>query len=195
VASATEADTGRVLDYMLTHRLVDMARAHRFYSQSASTLKLMARTHIRLDVGQHGMSVQRDLTTQKYQDFALSTEKTAVGTLNAGYSAVPSRILGQRGAATADAVVAETPEQDDRPDTAEHETSVWDSPSPAAVGGRLSQSYAQAKLNVKATPAITKVDRNIEDVAKSLARSKPAAPELKPKTPFLPPVDTTKGTH
>ena len=181
VASATSADKTRILEYMLTTRLVDMARAHRFYSMSGSTLKTLARVHLRIDVGD-GMSVQRDLSTQKYQAFSLSTEKVAVEALHSGYSGVPSRILGQRGPAGATPVEAV---EQSAANTTQNLTEGLATPQ---IGKRLSQSYAQAKMSVKTTAAIETVDKNIGAIAKSLSKRQTTL-ELKPPSP----IDTSKG--
>jgi hypothetical protein len=132
------------------------------YRSSGAAVKLLARVQMQADSG-HGMYAQRDLTTQKEKGFSLSTEKVAVEARNIGYSAVPSRILGQRGpvdAAPAAEVAQEAPRS----------------------GKKLSQSYTQAKMNLNKTPGLEKIDKNIDAVGKSLQQRNPDNEKPLPKS-------------
>jgi SAM-dependent methyltransferase len=189
VASAAEADNSRTVTYMLQKRLVEMAFAHRFYSMGCHTLKLLSTLSMRTDVG-HSMTSRVDMGMQKYQSYALSTEKVAVGTLHAGYSAVPSRILGQRGPMGQQPAEEALPPS--RPPNPAIQQAIDDLAAPA-VGKRLSQSYKQAKMNVKETPVLKKIDKHVDAIGESLQKKKKQATlEL---TPPMPSGDSTKGRH
>lgn len=157
VASAVEVGAGSILRYAMMKKLFRLGGFT--YRASGTALKLLARVQMQTDSG-HGMSAQRDLSQKKNKGFSLSTEKVAVEAKDSSYSAVPSRILGQRGPMGAAAKAA--PEQ---PEAAE------------SRGGKLSQSYAQAKVQVKETPGIKKVDRNINAIARSLFQSQQKKPD------------------
>jgi hypothetical protein len=60
------------------------------------------------------------------------------------------------------------------------------------IGESLTQSYKKAKLKVKVTDGINKVDKDIDAIGKSLLKSsnRPSYPELTPAPPFR---DLTKG--
>lgn len=174
VASPAEAGASRKRHYTMMKGLWKLGLFNRL---SGTTVKLLARLQMRMDDG-HGMSLQRDLIQQKQKEFSLSTEKVAVDVKT---GAVPSRILGQRPVAGAPAAA---PEQANPA----VQTLIEDLVSPP-VGKRLSQSYAQAKMNVKETPALEKVDRNIDAVGKSLLRNQQKGMVLEPS----PPSDPSKG--
>lgn len=187
VASAAEADNSRTVTYMLQKRLVEMAFAHRFYSFGGHTIKMLSQLSMRTDVA-HSMSSRLDMGQQKYQNFTLSTEKIAVETLAAGYSGVPSRILGQRGPAAGAVVPPPAPQiplplpQQAQPPSAAVQQIINELVAPPA-GKRLRQSYAQAKMQVRRTSDIKKVEKNIDAIAQSLLKNKQAHLELTPPHP------------
>ena len=165
VASATEADTSRTLRYMLLGRLIELVWSQRHYNFSTSTLKAIARTQLRTGEIGHGMRMDRDPSLHKYQGFSLSTEKIAVEATNAGYSTVPSRILGQRGSTGMTGAVSEQPLPEQK--IAGVQKQIEDLISPT-IGKRLTQSYEQAKIQVKQTPGLVQMDKNIGEIGKSL---------------------------
>jgi SAM-dependent methyltransferase len=140
------------------------------YRASGSALKLLARVQMQANEG-HGMHAQRDLVTQKDRGHSLSTEKVAVEAKDVGYTAVPSRILGQRGPAAPDVAQAAQPLTD----------------APARSGKSLSHSYTQAKMNVKSTPGIENIDKNIGAIARSLFQNQQKTQELTPPGEKNPP--------
>ncbi len=112
------------------------------HRQGMVNIKAFARIQMMSDIN-HGMQTQRDLTTAKEKTYALSTDKVALGAKDAGYTGVPSRILGERGA--------------------------MKPPEPEAAGGRrLSQSYTQAKMNVRKMAGFDNLNKGIIEIARSL---------------------------
>ncbi len=169
VSSVADADKWNIT-YMLESQVMTMIiMFNKSYSFGMATLKAVATMHMRtLNDPQHDMVLHKDAAHKKYQGYSLSTEKIAVDSTHAaGYPPIPSRILGQRGPVG--------------------------TPIPAAVQERaasarhLRQSYAQAKIQVKDTPGLAQVDKNIDKIAKSLPKKKISVPELKPPAPELPP--------
>lgn len=170
-----------------------------FQRFSGLLLKAIARLHLSMDINSD-MMLHRSPVNLKNKATELSTEKTAVERKNAGYSAVPSRVLGQRGAAGGMPGAAAKPEDPMwEPPTADP-TVLAESKAAQAlietimaprVGPRLSDSYAQAKkplrddqkVRVKETPAVAAVDKDIDSVANRLKKM-----ELTPPVP-TPPVD------
>jgi hypothetical protein len=169
VTAPPGAVAGRQLRYVMMKRLWRLMGFT--YRASGTTLKLLARVQMQTNDA-HGMHSQRDLTTQKDKGYSLSTEKVAVEAKNIGYSAVPSRILGQRGAESA-AVAPPEPAAEE--------------PGTSRGGKSLSRSYTQAKMNVNQTPGIEKVDKNIDAVARSLLQNRLKPPELVPPGEKPPP--------
>ena len=173
-----------------------------FQRFSGLLLKAIARLHLSMDVT-HDMMLHRSPVNLKPQATELSTEKTAVERKNAGYSAVPSRILGQRGGAGAPGAAAKPEEPMWEPTT--HDPSVLAESEAAQklietimaprVGPRLSDSYAMAKrsgrdepkIRMTETPGVKAVDKDIDNVANRLKKL-----ELTPPAP-VPPVDPHKG--
>ncbi|MDE2337257.1 MAG: hypothetical protein KGL10_08085, partial [Alphaproteobacteria bacterium] len=168
--SGAEADK-RSMTYMLEGIVVTMNYMfNKNFSIGMATLKAVATMHMRtMNDPHHDMSMQRDDKFKKYKGYSLSTEKIAVEASHAGYSAVPSRILGQRGPVGAPAQTAESAP-----------------PQNVQEGKRLRQSYAQAKVHVRETAGLAQVDKNIDKIGKSLPKKKISAPELKPPTPDMP---------
>jgi hypothetical protein len=173
VASAPEARSGSILRYTMMRKIERYCKVARI---GRDTIKLMARVQMRTN-DSHAMGAQREMGVQKNKGFSLSTEKVAVDAKDSGYSAMPSRILGQRGAAGGG--IVKEPETPSAAVVA------------AASGKKLSQSYAQTKMNVKETPGIEKVDRAINTVAKTLFPSRHKKLELTLTPP--PPSDKPKG--
>ena len=165
VSSAQEADTSRTLRYMLEDAVAGMIfNFNKTYSMGMMTLKAVARMSMMMNDPRLDMGMKRDPSLMKYQGYSLSTEKVAVVAINAGYSSIPSRILGQRGpvggaCARAGAAPMDVQKQ------------IEDLLSPV-IGKRLSQSYAQTKVQMKATPGLVKLDQSIGAVGKSLPKSK-----------------------
>jgi hypothetical protein len=184
VASAAEANTWG-LRYMLESAIAaHVFLHHRHYSMGMSTLKTLATIHNRM-VSEHDSGLKRDMSLRRHQGFELSTEKVAVEAINAGYSSVPSRVLGQRGSASTPGAVAPPivvqvpqpsgPQQPGQQQAAAQGQSVTagvqaqiDDLLTAPTGKRLSQSYAQAKIHVKATPGIVRLDKHITEIGKAL---------------------------
>ena len=75
-----------------------MWRLFAFQRFSGVLLKMLARTQMASEAD-NTFSLNRSPVNLKNQGFSLATEKTAVEAKNVGYSAVPSRVLGQRGGA------------------------------------------------------------------------------------------------
>ena len=183
VASATEANS-RSIRYMLENAVTSMIfNFNKGYSLGMQTLKTVARVSMMMNDPNLDMGMKRDPSLQKYQNFTLSTEKVAVEATNAGYSSIPSRILGQRGAASAPAsVVPSLPAAVATPVSQGVQKQIDELATPSA-GKRLSQSYAQAKVQIKETPSLTKVDQNIEAIGKSLPKIKFPHPHPEPTPP------------
>ncbi|MFH1158484.1 MAG: methyltransferase domain-containing protein [Pseudomonadota bacterium] len=155
VASPAEAGGGNPKRFMMIKKLWDLwgkrdTRAFGYHF-GGQLLKLLAWEQMQSNDG-FGMGAQRDQAHMKYKGFSLSTEKIAVETKDAGYSPMPSRILGERGAAVS------APKAQEQSKTSQKKMR------------RLSQSYSQAKMLVRQTPDIEKVDENIDAVAKSLLK-------------------------
>ncbi len=168
VASGEDAEKWNVT-YMLESVVATMIFMFgKNYNIGLATMKSIATFHMRhMKELNHDMSASmtRDDAHKKYQGFSLSTEKVAIEATHAGYSAIPSRILGQRGKQGDSAPLPQQPV--------------------VPSGKRLRQSYAQAKVNVKGTAGIKKVDKSIGMIGKSLPKLKPRAPELKPPAPTM----------
>ena len=185
VASATEANS-RSVRYMLEEAVAGMVfNFNRTYSVGMQTLKAIARVSMMsMDPGMD-MGMKRDPSLMKYKGFSLSTEKVAVEAINAGYSSVPSRVLGQRGPAggggTAPAATTTAPATPVPQTTPEVQKQIENMIVPT-IGKRLSQSYAQTKVQVRQTPGMAAVDQNIDAIGKSLSKgSKPFSESADPK--------------
>ncbi|MBI3440331.1 MAG: class I SAM-dependent methyltransferase [Proteobacteria bacterium] len=174
VVSAPESSAGSVMRYTMMKKVDKYCRVGRI---ARDTLKLLARVQMQANDG-YGLAAQRDLQHQKNKGFSLSTEKVAVDVKNISYSAIPSRILGQRGMA-GDETRKEPEPTHNTPESA----------AAAASGKKLSLSYAQTKLHVKENPGIEKIDRNINAISKSLF------PTRHNKLEPTPPSDKPKGRH
>jgi hypothetical protein len=110
----------------------------------------------------------------------------AVEALNAGYSSIPSRILGQRGPVGGATPAAQQSAPGQAPGI-DVQKQIEDLLSPV-IGKRLSQSYAQTKVQMKVTPGLVNLDQSIGAVGKSLSKSKSgtfseSAGAFAPKTP------------
>jgi hypothetical protein len=151
ITSPAEASADPKRRFMMVKKLMKLGVVGRL---TRDTMKLLARTQMRMGA-EHSMTMDRNMDNAKNKGFSLSTEKVALGAKDSGYSAVPSRILGQRGA-----VVPK----------AQHG-------APARTAGRLSQSYTKAKVSVKETPAIEKVGKDIDAVAEKL-KNRPENPKI-----------------
>ncbi|MDY0009258.1 MAG: class I SAM-dependent methyltransferase [Bdellovibrionales bacterium] len=170
---------------------------------SGPLLQAIARLHMSLERGQ-GLQLSRDPVNLKSKGFSLSTEKVAVEAKNVGYSAVPSRVLGQRGGAGAAGIGVAvkpqepvwTPESD--PEILEQSKAAQaliESIAAPRVGPRLSDSYAQAKrvlrestanIQMNETVTVAEIDKDIEEVARHLKKLDippvTAAPAVAPVT-------------
>jgi ubiquinone/menaquinone biosynthesis C-methylase UbiE len=179
---------------ILSQRLFNSERGDN--NMAALHLKALARISMMwMTNDNHALAPVRSMSSRKYQDFALSTEKTALEAKDSGYAA-PSRILGQRGAATvytgggAEAEKAAT-RQKNRPE-------MWQAAEPTPqellakqgrdaqraiemmlmprIGKRLTQSYAQAldikesmhQITLTQTPSVAQLDRNVGELAEKL---------------------------
>lgn len=164
VASAAEANK-RSIRYMLEDAVVGMIfNFNKTYSMGMMTLKAVARMSMMMNDPKLDMGMKRDPSLQKHKGYSLSTEKVAVEAINAGYSSIPSRILGQRGPKDG-AVQAANPNV---------QKQIEDMMSPV-IGKRLVQSYAETKVQMKATPGLVNLDQSIGAVGKSLSKEKSGA--------------------
>jgi len=133
------------------------------------TIKPVARMSMMMNDSNLDMGMKRDPGLQKYQGYSLSTEKVAVESINAGYSSIPSRILGQRGPLGGGSAPTVTPPAQSVADVARQQ--------PEAAGRKLSQSYAQTKVQVKQTPGMTDMNHSVEIINKSLTKASPPVTE------------------
>lgn len=149
VTSPAKVQVGRTLHFMMMKKYWKLKDWTRF---SGALMKMMVRLQMLSDKD-HGLTMNRSPVNLDQKDrFTLSTEKVAVESKNTGYSAVPSRILGQRGG-------AQKPEE-----TNENAN--------ASAARRLTQSYTAAKLSLKKTPSMEKIDRDMDAVAEKLRQLK-----------------------
>lgn len=190
LSSVPKAGRGPKWQYTRMKQLNRMINRGFFRRISADGIKAFAR--VQMMMSRNGqLPFQHDEGLQKKSDFRLSTEKVALDRKNAGYSAIPSRILGQRGSAAPEAVVPEKVIE-----------AVAVAP-PVRVGPRLAQAYSQAnksirdetiKVSLTETPAVAKVDRNIDAVAAAVAVQKAKPPVLEPAPPTDSPM-SKKGRY
>ena len=158
VASPPEGGHVNPLRFMMTKKLwflyAQWGMRMFAYNAGGQMLKLLAWEQMQAEDG-HDMAAQRDQEHMKQNGFSLSTEKIAVETKDSGYSSMPSRILGQRGAAG-------TPPMERAP--------AQQNNGSGNKVMRLSQSYSQAKMQVSKTSDIKKVDKDIDAVAKTILK-------------------------
>ncbi|MBI1214310.1 MAG: methyltransferase domain-containing protein, partial [Alphaproteobacteria bacterium] len=95
ISAPAEADMGPQWKFTMMKRLWQLWGFSRF---SGVLLKMLARTQMAMP-DNHDMNMNRSPVNLKSKGFSLSTEKVAVEAKNTGYSAAPSRVLGQRGGA------------------------------------------------------------------------------------------------
>lgn len=207
VSSPPEGGSGAKWQYTMMKRLWRLWQFQRF---SGVLLKMLARTHMAMD-SNHDMTLHRSPVNLKSKGYELATEKTAVEAKNVGYTAAPSRVLGQRGAAGGGGGGGGSSKP--------NEYQPYESPPPELdptlmaqnkaaqaliesivsprIGKRLMDSYSQAKKLLKGkteitmteTPTVSEIDKGIEDVAEQLKRMKklkPPALELRPPAPTPP---------
>jgi hypothetical protein len=143
----------------------------------------------------HDLAPTRNVSTLKYKDFSLSTEKTALGAQETSYAA-PSRVLGQRGAAAVTAGYGANNTIRARDDDG---GGLWVPPELTAqqlleqqskqaqraiemmlmprIGKRLTQSYAQAldikesmhQITLTNSPTVEMLDRNVVELREKLS--------------------------
>lgn len=175
-------------------------RLWRFTRYSGDMLKNLARVQMALEYNNE-FAMSRDPVNLKSKGFSLSTEKTAVEAKNVGYSAAPSRILGQRGGGGGGGGSASKPDdyQPYQPPKDLDPTVLAQSKAAQAliesivsprIGRRLMDSYAQAKklfkggndtpIQMKETPTVAQIDRDIVAVADQLRKLKQDKLELTP---------------
>lgn len=159
-------------------------RVSGFSRFSGPLLKAIARLHMSMN-DNHDMQMNRSPVNLKSKGFSLSTEKVAVEAKNVGYSAVPSRVLGQRGAAGGVGAAAPAKPQDPLwapeadPEILEQNKAAQaliESIATPRVGPRLSDSYAMAKRNlrettavqVQETTAVAQIDKDIEQLGRQI---------------------------
>jgi SAM-dependent methyltransferase len=182
VASAAEANIWGIR-YMLESNVVALIfMFNRTYSLGMQTIKAVARMSMMMNDSNLDMGMKRDPSLQKYQGYSLSTEKVAVESINAGYSSIPSRILGQRGPVGGSSPETIAPQQP----PAQSATAAPKQP-PADAGKKLSQSYAQTKVQMKQTPGMSDMGHSVEVISKSLEANK-----AKPAVTETPAPDTKK---
>lgn len=193
VTSARGVDAGPGRKYAMVKRLWRLWGFSRF---SGQLLKMVARAQMAMD-DNHDMQLNRSPVNLKYKSFELSTEKIAVESKSAGYSAVQSRVLGQRAAAGGVGVGAVATKQEIDPELLEQNRvaqALIESIVSPRIGRRLVDSYSQAKkllkgeddeIHMKETPPVAKVDKDIDNVAKQLKSMKVPTLELTPPEPNL----------
>lgn len=184
---------------------------------SAGLLKSLARLQMAIESSE-GPGMDRSLVNLKHKGYELSTEKIAVEARNTSYSAVPSRILGQRGVGVvaepekpmieikAEAPAAPQPSLIDAALQAASDAAqaAIEALAPPRVGKRLSDCYSEAKTSLRgeATPikltetaAVKAVERDIEKVGDQLRAKKPvlvndlARGPKPPQLDLMPPSD------
>jgi SAM-dependent methyltransferase len=169
LSSVPKAGKGPKWQYMRMKQLYRMINRGFFRRVSADGIKAFAR--VQMMMSRNGqLPFQHDEGLEKKKSLSLSTEKIALEKKHAGYSAIPSRILGQRGGAGGAA-----PKVEEQAPEAEAAAPV------ARVAQRLMQSYAEAKkaikdakVDVTETPDVVKVEKDIEAVAAEVKKTKPA---------------------
>lgn len=201
VSSPPDVGSGPKRSYTPLKRLWRLLGFSRF---SGMLLKMLARTQMAMDASSD-MNLSRSPLNLKSQGFSLSTEKTAVEAKNVGYSAAPSRVLGQRGAAGGGgggAAAKPDPYQPYQPpkeiDPALLEQSkaaqaLIESIAAPRIGKRLVDSYAQAKkllkggdeaIHMHETPTVAQIDKDIVAVADQLKKIRnDKIPTLELRTP------------
>lgn len=192
-----------------TWRLTMMKRLFRMWGIarfSGGLLKSLARLQM-MNEASEAVGYNRRPVNLKHKAYELSTEKVAVEAKNASYSAVPSRILGQRGAAHPDTPIPDEFKappapppvpQPISPEVLEQsraaQAAVEAVAAPPRVGKRLIDSYAQAKrfdrgsagdrIQLQETPAVQRVDKDIDRVGQQLKQqAKVPVLELTPPLP------------
>ncbi|MDE1152300.1 MAG: class I SAM-dependent methyltransferase [Micavibrio sp.] len=226
VSSPPHIGSGPTWRYTPLKRLWRLMSFSRF---AGPLLKALARTQMAMD-SNHDMQLNRSPVNLKSKGFSLSTEKVAVEAKNVGYSAAPSRVLGQRGAAGGAPAAAKPQDYQPyqppagaapaqaQPQPAQQPAGLQ-SPLAAAIAGiqapaapaapidpavleqskaaqaliesivsprigkRLMDSYAQAKklfrsedtIQMKETPTVAQIDKDIVAVADQLKKIKPTA--------------------
>lgn len=206
---AATGELSRLMHRKFTH-LRSLWRMLRFSRFSGDLIKLIARVHMAADYN-HDMQLNRDTVSLRNKGYQLSTEKIAVEAKNASYSAVPSRVLGQRAAggggggpsaaAKPDDYQPYQPPQEADPQLLEQSKAAQaliESIVSPRIGRRLVDSYSQAKrllkgepIQMKETPSITAVDKDIGDVGAQLKTMKP--PVMRPPTLELKPPKAAKA--
>ncbi len=200
VSSPADAGTGPKWRYAMVKRLWRLWGFTRF---SGTLLKMLARTQMMMG-DNHDMSLSRSPVNLKSKGFNLSTEKIAVEAKDVSYSAVPSRVLGQRGGAAggggaapvARPVIAEeitapavTPDVLEQNKLAQ---SIIEGLMMPRVGKRLSQSYAQAMdwikgekddIQMKETASTSQIKKDADEIDAGLKALKADKPVLEPLPP------------
>ncbi len=198
VSSPPENGSGPKRQYAMIKRLW---RLWGFTRYAGVLLKTLARVQMSLDQG-NDMAMNRSPVNLKSKGFSLSTDKTALEVKNAGYSAAPSRVLGQRGGAGGgggskpkEEVPIYQPEQHQPPkdidpkvlEQSKAAQALIESIVSPRIGKRLMDSYAQAKkllkggdaeITLKETPTVAQIDKDIDAVADQLKKVKIDAPRL-----------------
>ena len=182
VSSATEGREGQKLRYTTEAELHEFFRRFSWsYNMAGHGIYYLARLQMRLGP-QHGMSMERAPEAMRYKDMSLSTQKTAVQSKDSGYSAVPSRVLGQRGPHTAAPAPAAPP--------ATPAAKIIEGIMTRRSATPLTQSYSQAlhakdgmQVSMKNTPSVAQIEKNIGQVAAQLksGRREPAFEPTPPK--------------
>jgi hypothetical protein len=161
VSSPASAGTGPKWRYAMMKSIWKLWGHARF---SGGLLKAVARMQMSIN-SNSDMSLDRSPVNLKNKGFELSTEKTAVETKNIGYSAVQSRVLGQRGAVGGGVPAVKKPE-----------ATVVTATVEVPQGPRLMERYAQAKggapITMKETPVVQKIERDIDAVGEQLKKMK-----------------------
>lgn len=197
VAAEGSAGAGPGWHYAPLKRLWYLWAFGRF---SGDLLKSIARLHMMIGAG-HGMAPEKSLVTMKRKSFDLSTEKVAVESHQASYTAIPSRVLGQRvGSASAGGGAAPKPQPEMEIEGVAPDASLLQQNQAAQkiiedmmvprVGKRLTHRYAEAisdrdnRMNVQDNETLSQIDRDIDEVGRNLKRLKetfPPAPDTPPK--------------
>jgi SAM-dependent methyltransferase len=202
VSSPPNGGTGPTRQYAMVKRLW---RLWGFSRMTGTFLKLLARTQMALDHN-NDMNLSRSPVNLKSKGFELATQKTAVEAKNVGYSAAPSRVLGQRGAAggggggggsaaKVDEYRPWEPPKETHPDVLaanKAAQALIESVVSPRIGRRLMDSYKHAKklfkdepeIQMTETATVAAIDRDIVAVADQLKKMKQEKlPELVPVPP------------
>lgn len=163
VSSPPKAGMGPYTEFAMVKHLWRL-RLRGFRRFSSDFMYMLSRLQMSVERSEN-MTPERDMSAAKYQGFSLSTEKVAVEKKHAGYTAPPSRILGQRGPLPG-------PKED--------------KPEPPKIKHRLVDVYARLKGDMP-----PKEVKDQKEAAQSGAPAVPPAVKAPPKLPKPATLDLT----